>query len=503
MLDAKQVDIDLSLWPRQLDLLNTKATEILFGGATRGGKSHAARVCSIIWSLQIENLQTILIRKKKSDILENHLYGPSGYCDLLRPLEKEGVVKITQDGITFNNTSSRIVFKHCQDERQFVSAQGVASHVLIIDEATQISSWLIQIFRGWCTMPEEMKAKLPERYRGCFPKIIYTANPIGPSVPYFKRQFVKARDSFEIEKVHGFLRQFIPSRVEDNPSEDPDATKGRIEGMYDDSLAKALLEGDWDAALGDFFPEYDEFRHVIPDIELPAGWFRFRTFDWGTAEPFAVHWWAVSDGTPVTIPDGREVWFPRGAFIIYREWYGCNEDKPAEGLRLRNEDMAYGILARSTDIDRDVVTLTDRLPFQDRGGKTIAETFRDCGVRLTLADCSRIPGWSQLRSRLIGKYVDSNDPRPTPMLFIASSCKYLREYLPALPRHNTKPEDATEHGETTHVCDSARMGCMARTVIKELNEEEIAPAHYSNRYTFDDALKLVKKSRQRENGITY
>lgn len=465
------MELNLELWPRQLQAFETPATELLFGGATEGGKSHFVRVALIAWCLAIPGLQCVLIRKRYADILANHVDGRTGFKSLLQPLLAEKLVKITNTEIAFSN-GSIIAFQHCQDERQFDSAQGVEKHVLVIDEATQISERLILFFRAWCRMPREMQESLPDEFKGKFPRIIYTANPIGTSVGFFRRHFVKARPHEAIELVDGFKRQYLMSRYTDNLSVDEEAHKGRLSGIGDMALAKALDEGDWDSPIGEFFPEWEEKRHVVVDFIPPPHWFRFRVFDWGTADPAYVGWIAISDGEPFRDSMGRERWFPRGAFVLYSEWYIADASDPGKGLRLRNEDMARGIIERSELNHKTLVTLTDSLPFQDRGGETIAMTFAREGVVLSRGDTSRITGWSQMRSRLIGIEHDSNDTIRLPMLYITASCKAARDYIPSLPRHpsEAKKEDAAEHGEATHACDAIRLGCMAHPVIRDRKE---------------------------------
>ncbi len=516
------IDLNLELWPKQVEAFLSDATEQLVGGATRGGKSHFIRIASSVWCLAIPQLQITLIRKKYQDILDNHVYGQNGYKDILRALVEIGYAKVTQDYVTFGN-GSRIVFKHCQDERQFETAQGIASNVLIIDEATQISERLIRTFRAWCTMTEEMKATLPEQFKGKFPRIIYTANPIGPSLPYFRRNFVKARTPGTIEPVDGFKRQFIPIYVRDNPSEDPIATKGRVEGMHGAALARALLEGDWDAPLGEFFPEWDESRHVIPDFVPPAHWYRYRTFDWGSSDPFCCYWFAISDGdmfdTDVWgfkdntyVKERKRLWFPRGAKIIYREWYGAQQEDPSKGLGLRNADIARGIIERSpANEERNIITLTDSYPFPDRGeegGQTIAKTFKDHGVPLTLGDTSRVTGWAACRDALIGKVLDQSTGHRYPTTYIQEQCKMLRDYIPSLPRHPNeakKHEDAAESGEATHSCDAWRIGEMALPPVKEKPTPHVdkVMAHIASATkppTFDDAITMLKKQKGRRGG---
>jgi hypothetical protein len=481
------IAIDLKLWPRQMQAFNTPATELMFGGSSRGGKSFFVRAALISWCLAIDALQCVLIRKKYDDILKNHVEGPEGFRALLAPLVKEKLVKITQDGVYFPN-GSIIAFQHCQDERQFDSGQGIEKHVLVFDEATQIGERLIRFFRGWCSMNEGMKARLPEQFKGKFPRIIYTCNPIGQSVGFFRREFVKAREAFSIEKVGAFLRQYIPSRVEDNLSEDPEALRGRMQEIGDAALAKALIEGDWDAPIGDFFPEWSETRHVVPNFTPPDHWYRYRSFDWGTAEPFAVYWVAVSDGESFTDSKGVTRWYPKGALIFYKEWYGCDPMRPADGIRMRNEDMAYGIKERSTALELNTPILTDSLPFQDRGGPTIASVFMACGSPLIKGDTSRIPGWSQLRGRLTGKLIDANDKQPTPMIYFCESCRYARDYIPSLERNPKDLEDAVDSGEATHSTDAIRLACQAHIItnVKELEEKRPEP---KNHMTFDEAFE--------------
>lgn len=206
--------------------------------------------------------------KKAQRYSENHVEGPSGFNVLLAQLTKIKQVSITQHEVRFPN-GSLISFQHCQDERQFSSAQGIEKHVLVIDEATQIPERLIRFFRTWVRMPEEMQNALDPEWRGKFPKIIYTANPIGASVPYFKRNYVDALPNEMIKTVAGFPRQYLLSRYTDNPSVNKEAHKGRLEGLGDAALAKALDEGDWNAITGEFLSEWDEERHVVSDFIPP------------------------------------------------------------------------------------------------------------------------------------------------------------------------------------------------------------------------------------------
>jgi hypothetical protein len=408
------------------------------------------------WCIHIPNLQCTLIRKKHSDILKNHVFGDDGFKVLLKDLEERKLVSITKDGVKFWN-GSVINFQHCQDERQFDTAQGSGTHVLAIDEATQLSPRLINAFRGWCRMSKEMQAELPKRYQGKFPRIIYTANPIGASIGYFRREFVKTRAAFEIEKVLGFKRGFIPSRIDDNPSADKEAQAGRL-AAFDKGTAKALIDGDWDAPTGDFFKNYDEAKHVVPDFIPPTYWLKWRSFDWGKSEPFSVLWFCLSDGEAFTDNQGRERWFPAGSVIVYREWHGCNPDSPEHGLGITNIEICRGILARTTE-NTSGITVTDSLPFQSRDDELMADVYAKHGVPLTKGNTDRALGAARVKD-----YLDGIDGYPR--LYITESCKYLRDYLPAVETDPLDREKYVDSGEATHNVDALRYGIATRPTIK-------------------------------------
>ena len=62
--------------------------------------------------------------------------------------------------------------------------------------------------------------------------------------------------------------------------------------------------------------------------------------DWGSASPFAVHWLAVVQDN--FEHDGCTI--PRGALLVYREWYGASA--PNVGLKLTAEEVAAGVVSR-------------------------------------------------------------------------------------------------------------------------------------------------------------
>jgi hypothetical protein len=91
------------------------------------------------------------------------------------------------------------------------------------------------------------------------------------------------------------IRQFIPARLEDNPSmmQDDPGYEQRLEGLGSEALVKAMRHGDWDVVDGAFFDCWRNDKHVIPPFSIPPDWLRFRSGDWGSASPASIGWWAV------------------------------------------------------------------------------------------------------------------------------------------------------------------------------------------------------------------
>ena len=65
----------------------------------------------------------------------------------------------------------------------------------------------------------------------------------------------------------------------------------------------------WDVTSGGMFDDlWDGDIHVMPAFSIPDDWRIDRAMDWGSSKPFAVGWFAASNGE--ALPDGR-CW-PRG-----------------------------------------------------------------------------------------------------------------------------------------------------------------------------------------------
>lgn len=458
--------------PKQQLFYDSQATEILWAGDTRGGKSAGTKLALIRWCALIPGLQCDVWRLREDDVIAGYMEGEFGFPVLLQQWIRDGLVEHNQTEVRFWN-GSMISLKHCWTDAALSKVQGIPKHVRVIDEAGQIPERRLKWLKVWMTMSDNAKAQIPIEWRHLFPKIIYLMNRMGPSKSYFRSRFVRSRPKYAIEKVGAFLQQYIPAKVDDNPSENIQDTIDRVTEATDAATAKALLSEDgWDAQTGNYFEMWESEKHVIKDFVIPDFWLRFRTFDYGSYEPWACLWWAVSPGVEV---NGK--YLPRGCLVCYREWYGCKAEHPKSEkddlvtnlapTGWSNADIANGIIDRTEERFDNQPTFTDKFPFNNLGGRTIAKEFKEAGINLTLGDTDRKNGWAQMASKLTGELLIAGSEERWPMIVFFESCKYCQDYIPMIERNPNEGKlwDAQEDGEATHICDCVRLASMANKVV--------------------------------------
>ena len=459
---SRSVALNLHLHPKQGAALETPATEVLYGGAAGGGKSHLMRVAAIMWCASISGLQVYLFRRIRDDLIKNHMEGPKGFRAMLAGWENAGFCKLVEDEIRFWN-GSKIYLCHCKDEKDIYKYQGAEIHVLLIDEITHFTEAMYRFLRNRVRM---VGITLPEQYKGTFPRIVNGGNPGNIGHLWVKATFIDAARPYQLREMPanegGMLRQFIPARLEDNPSmtEDDPGYENRLEGLGSATLVAAMRWGDWDVIEGAFFDVWDRKRHVVKPFEIPDHWLRFRSMDWGSAKPFSVGWWTVVSDD-FAAPDGH--WLPRGCLVRYREWYGMKEGQINVGIKLTAEEVAAGIVERNGN-DQIAYTVIDPAAFSADGGPSIAERMMRAHVNTRRADNKRVSqrgamgGWDQMRARFVG------DSDGNAMLVTFSTCLDSIRTIPAMQHDVARPEDIDTDGED-HAGDEWRYACMSRPYI--------------------------------------
>lgn len=461
-------ELNLELHDKQAIAFESEATEILYGGAAGGGKSHLMRVAAIVWCAAIPGLQVYLFRRIRDDLIKNHMEGPKGFRSILAGWVLCGFCKIVDDEIRFWN-GSKIYLCHCKDEKDVYKYQGAEIHVLLVDELTHFTESMYRFLRNRVRM---VGVTVPQAYAGRFPRILAGANPGNIGHLWVKATFVDNADTYDVRTTDpsegGMKRQFIPALLEDNPSmstDDP-GYELRLQGLGSETLVQAMRYGNWDVVEGAFFDCWDPKRHVVRPFEIPQGWMRFQSGDWGSAKPFSFGWWAVvTDEYRCENKDGQRVILPRGCMVRYREWYGCQPMKPNTGLKLHADAVARGIAEREEkDTAKPTYRVLDPAAFAEDGGPSIANamlTTKPTGIAFRPADNARVTqrgamgGWDQMRGRFVG------DEQGRAMIVTFSTCHDSIRTIPALQHDQSRPEDLDSDGED-HAADEWRYACMSR-----------------------------------------
>lgn len=479
-----RAEVTLRLHPRQEDAFTSEATEILYGGAAGGGKSHLMRTAAIAWCTEIPGLQVYLFRRISEDLVKNHIEGPKGLRAMLQPWTQARLVTIVEDEIRFWN-GSKIYLCHCKDEKDRFKYIGAEIHVLLIDELTTFTEVIYRFLRS---RVRAVGLRTPKHLRHRFPRILCSSNPGNIGHHWVKQAFQPHQPSLHMQVRQmdddegGMLRQYIPARLEDNPSmqEDDPKYRSRLRGLGSAAIVRAMEEGDWGVIAGAFFEEFSAARHVLAPFQIPAHWMRYRAADWGSAKPFSIGWYAVADGD--LVPGRRgDLLLPRGALVRYREWYGMKPKQPNVGLKLTAEQVGEGICQRENEEERRLIggfSVMDPAAFAENGGPSIAERMAKSGARFREADNTRVAsrgamgGWDLVRERLIGTCdrdessgeIDWSSGEP--MLYLFDTCTEAIRTLPVLQHDDIRVEDVDTDSED-HAPDEIRYACAARPWVRE------------------------------------
>lgn len=216
----------------------------------------------------------------------------STFRDLLRPMDRMHAIYNAlpaNQRPAWDGSSRRFTFPSGA-----IVQVGYTEHGL---EWSQGGNWAEILWDEMGNEPDEQKLNTLQSEVRCkdrsIPRqIMGSGNPGFAGHPWIKRRFIKpcGKDGgvafVSVDTPRGKrtrVREFIPSRVTDNPYLSSDEDYMTALYMLPDRMRRCLLEGDWDAATGMALDEVQEDKHIRAAFSVPAHWPYVAAFDWGFA----------------------------------------------------------------------------------------------------------------------------------------------------------------------------------------------------------------------------
>ena len=432
----------------QTSFLASSEREVFYGGARGGGKSYAMLVDPLRYCHKAQH-RALLIRRSMPELRDmithsQRLYSRAFKGAKWREQEKEWRFP----------SGARIEFGYAENMTDVLRYQGQSYTWIGVDELPQYPT--PDVYNFLRSSLRSVDPDIPVYMRA-------TGNPGNIGSQWVKETFVDPSQpgkafNVSVETPNGvrkISRRFIPAKLQDNPYLMQTDDYYIMLASLPEVQRKQFLEGDWSAFENSSFPEFNPSKHIVQPFEIPKGWARFRTCDWGYSSPACCLW--------IAIDWDNNLW-------IYRELYTKKitaDDFARKVIEAEvGENMRYGILDSSTWARRGDV------------GPSIAETMIQEGCRWRPSDRSpksRINGKLEIHKRL-----KLHEESKEPTLKIFSNCVNLIRTLPLLPLDKNNPEDVDTNAED-HAYDALRYGVMSRTVHPK--------SYDANRYTEKEKFK--------------
>lgn len=413
----------LRLNERQKLFFKARRRFIAYGGARGGGKTWSVRVKAMLLACRYPGINLLIIRRTYPELLQNHI--------LPMQAELNGLARWNdnQKRFTFPN-GSNIWYGYCSAERDVLRYQGQEYDAIFIDEATQLTEFQFQTFKGCLRGVND------------FPKRMYlTCNPGGVGHAWVKRLFVD-RQFVAGENPEDY--EFIQARVTDNPvllEKDPEYIHTLESLPYE--LREAWLNGSWDIFAGQYFSEWNRDVHVVPAFEPPKWWRRYITMDYGL-DMLAAYLIAVDDHDM--------------AYVVREVYQGRDLGEGAKGLIVSEAAEAVKALAGGDRISAYLAP-PDLWNARQETGRSVADIFAASGIALTMTSNDRLDGWMAMHERL--HIFEDEQGAKAAKLRIFPLCVNLIRTLPQLRYDDKHINDvATEPHELTHAADAIRGFCV-------------------------------------------
>jgi hypothetical protein len=237
-----------------------------------------------------------------------------------------------------------------------------------------------------------------------------------------------------------FTRMYLRATIEDNPDEKARRIyKARL--LSAPSVQRqAMLYGNWWVTSGSHFAgEWNENLHVCSPFEIPDGWARFRTMDWGFRVFGCVHWWALS-------PDD----------VLYCEREFMFRLMVDKDVAKRVREIEKGMRLWHNGKSR-ISGPADKQLWEERGesAPSKASIFFAHGVPWFPADQkSRAHNAERVAKRLC----DHDNGKKSPGIVFFRTCKKMIEVIPSIQTDKDDPS-VPQWGGDDHAYDNCSYAC--------------------------------------------
>ena len=408
---------------------------MLFGGAAGGGKSYAQLIDALLYAAKYPKSKQLILRRTYPELERSLILVHLG----LYPKEIYSYNSSAHRG-TFKNGST-VEFGYCDNEKDVFKYQSAEYDVIRFDELTHFTktmyTYLISRLRGANGYPKQVKS---------------STNPGGVGHAWVKERFIDPAPPLQQINTEDGSRIFIPAKVQENSflmAKDPKYLQ-RLNNLSE-SDRKALRDGVWDLAEGQYFTEWDAGIHVVQPFTIPREWERVFAMDYGL-DMLAGYWIALD-----TV----------GNAFVYREIYESGHSISEAALAI--QEHAAG------DTVVEWIAPPDLWNRRQDSGRSAADIFADYGIYLRKASNDRVHGWLDLKEWL--KPIKGEAGETTARLRVFSTCRNLIRCLPAVIHDPRRPNDiSNEPHELTHSVDAMRYFVASRpqpTQLPRAKDEDV------------------------------
>jgi phage terminase large subunit len=434
MMSVNKVSMQSVVGGGYADFWKSKQRYVVCKGSRASKKSTTAALKIIVRMMQYPQANTLVVRKTAASLKD------SCYAQLGWAIERLGVAawwrkRVSPLELEYTPTGQKILFRGTDDSLKVTS--------ITVQKGVLCWAWLEEAYEvdedDFNRLDESLRGELPEGY---YIQWLITFNPWDSSSWLKRRFFDTPRENTlamtTTYKCNEWLSDADRQMFDDMRRTDPDRYK--VAGR-----------GEWGLEQGQYFTQWSESKHVVQAFAIPKGWMRFRSMDWGSARPYAVHWWAVDY-------DGN-LW-------CYRELYGWG-GKPNVGTG----ETAKQVAEKIADLEaKDEPPLSygvlDNACWAKTGvtGPTIGEELNNVLVEQGLvtfgkSSKGRTEGANALKERLVGNKTEDESFKPA--IYFFSNCVHTIRTVPMLAHDKHNPETYDTRGED-HCADSIVYACLSR-----------------------------------------